>query len=147
MIPQQSFCFDACCVNNGFLGPDFVIVEITQGKLDRIFQLSRLLRNLGVYSIAIENDLPDWYAGDPAYVASVLRQASEDVEEFDRAAFIFEHLVEFDVSHCHSRLVVTESDVFWEAESRTGDLYRTEPVAIRTLAARIDPLMLQALAA
>ncbi len=147
MIRQQFFCIDACCVNNGFLGPDFALVEITQGKLDRIFQLSRMVRNLGVYSIAIENDLPDWYAGDPAYIASVLRQASDDAEEFDRIGFIFSHLIEFDVSHCHSRLVVAGSDLFWEAESRTGDLYRTEPVAIKTLAARMNPLMLQALSA
>ena len=144
---MTTFCFNAGCVNNGYLGPDFVLVEITQGKLDRIFQLSRMVLNLGVYSIAVENDLPDWYEGDPAYVASVLRQASDDPEEFDRAGFIFSHLVEFDVSHCHSRLIVTETDLFWEAESRTGDLYRTEPVAIKTIASRINPLMALVLAA
>lgn len=109
-------------------GPDFLLVDLDQADVRRIRALWAVLQTTDADGILLWDPRPDWYRGDPDYVAEEIFAGGEGL---DLAAFLDRHFEPVNVQG--SRLVVSRHAVCWEAESTGGDLFRSAPIPLREL--------------
>jgi hypothetical protein len=109
-------------------GPDFLLVDLDQADVRRIRALWAVLQTTEADGVMLRDDRPDWYLGDPEYAAEEIFASGPD---FDLAAFLDTAFALVNIQG--SRMLIGRDAVFWESESRGGDLFRSEPVPIKAL--------------
>jgi hypothetical protein len=87
-----------------------------------------VLQTTDADGVMLRDDRPDWYLGDPEYAAEEISASGPD---FDLAAFLDTTFALVNVQG--SRMLIGRDAVFWESESRGGDLFRSESIPIKAL--------------
>lgn len=129
----RSFHLSVKSHTNDF-GTDFLVVELNKQRIDEIRRLANIVKSLEVYAIHTFDHSPTWYRGAPEFVCEELFADTEGT--LDRLAFIEEHIEE--VRTEVNTLIITDDEVYWQAESYYGgNLYTSEPIAIDTLERRL----------